>query len=165
VIDSGESAAPYGLQLSKWSPDVVLCTNGANELSAEDRAHLAARSVAVRSEPIDRLDGGADGVRIVFAEGGPLERHAIFIKPPTRQRSDLAAQLGCKTLEDGSIEVNDFGQTSVPGVYAVGDMARRPALPFPAAAVIHAISAGGIAAVVADRELLSTEVEAAASAG
>jgi hypothetical protein len=42
-------------------------------------------------------------------------------------------------------------------------MARRPALPFPAAQAIHAASAGGVAAVIADRELLWAELEAEAS--
>jgi thioredoxin reductase len=161
VIDAGETSGLYGLQLSNWSPDVVLCTNGPAELSDEDRARLSARGVAVREEPIDRLEGTGDGARIVFVDGASLERRALFIRPPMRQRSELATRLGCSVLDDGSIEVNDFGQTTVPGVYAVGDMARRPAMPFPAAQVIHAASAGGVAAVIADRELLWAEVEGA----
>ncbi|HZA76481.1 MAG TPA: NAD(P)/FAD-dependent oxidoreductase [Acidimicrobiales bacterium] len=153
VIDSGPGAAFHAVQLTGWSPDVALCTNGSADLPDEERARLSARGIDLREEPITRLDGG-DGVRVVFADGSPLERHAIFLRPPTRQRSDLAAQLGCKAFEDdGSIEVNDFGQTSVPGVFAAGDMARRPAMPFPAAQAIHAASAGGIAAAVADMEL------------
>jgi thioredoxin reductase len=165
VIDSGETAGVYGLQLTKWSSDVVLCTNGADELPDEDHARLSARGAIVRGEPIDRLEGAGDGARIVFADGQPLERHAIFIKPPTRQRSELAARVGCNVLDDGSVEVNELGQTTVPGVYAAGDMARRPAMPFPAAQVIHAASSGGVAAVGADRELLLAEVEAAAPRG
>ena len=164
MIESGDNAGFYGMQLRNWTQDVVLCTNAAGELPEEHRAHLAARGVSVRSEPIERLEAGADGVRIVFAERKALGRHTIFIRPPTRQRSDLAAQLGCNALEDGSVEVNDFGQTSVPGVYAAGDMARRPTMPFPAAGVINAASSGAIAAVMADRELLLAEVEGAAPA-
>lgn len=158
VVDSGPGASFYALQLRGWSPDVVLCTNGPAEMSDEERVGLSARGIGLREEAIVRMEA-SDGARIVFADVPPLERHAIFIRPPTRQRSDLAAQLGCNALEDGSIEVNDFGQTTVPSVYAAGDMARRPAMPFPAAQAIHAASAGGIAAVVADLELVSTSVE------
>lgn len=154
VIDAGPGAAFYALQMSGWSEDVVLCTNGPAELPDEERARLSARRIDLRQETITRLEGDVRA-RIVFADGPPLDRYAIFIRPPTRQHSDLAAQLGCNALEDGSIEVNDFGQTSVPGVFAAGDMARRPAMPFPAAQAIHAASAGGIAAVVADLELIS----------
>jgi thioredoxin reductase len=163
VIESGANAGFYALQIRGWSPDVVLCTNGSAELSGEDRARLAAHGIPVREEPIASLEAAGEGARIAFSDAPPLERHAIFIRPPTRQRSNLAAQLGCKALEDGSIEVNDFGQTGVPGVLAAGDMARRPGLPFPAAQVIHAASAGAIAAVVADRELTWAAIEAASS--
>jgi thioredoxin reductase len=162
VIESGAGAGFYAMQLGHWSADVVLCTNGPADLPEEDRARLSLRDIAVRGEAIARLEAEGDGVRIVFTDGPSLARQVVFIRPPTRQRSDLAAQLGCSALDDGSIEVGDFGQTSVPGVYAAGDMARRPTMPFPAAQAVHAASAGGIAAVAADRELLWAAIEAAA---
>jgi thioredoxin reductase len=162
VVESGANAGFYAMQLGHWSADVVLCTNGPAELSEEDRARLSARDISVRGEAIARLETDAEGVRIVFTDGTSLVRHVVFIRPPTRQRSDLAAQLGCNALEDGSIEVNDFGQTTVPGVYAAGDMARRPTMPFPAAGAIIAASVGAVAAVAADRELLWAAIEAAA---
>lgn len=162
VIDADPGGSFYALQLKGWSPDVVLCTNGSTETSDEDQAGLSGRGIPVREEPIVRLEDSGDGVRIVFGEGPRLERHAIFLRPPTRQRSDLAAQLGCNAFDDDSIEVNDFGQTSVPGVFAAGDMARRPAMPFPAAQAIHAASAGGIAAAVADMELTGRAFETSA---
>lgn len=161
VIGAGAAGAWYALHLTGWSRDLVLCTNAApDEIADEDRQRLAAVGIAVRDEPILSVEAlkEANGVRIVFADGAALERRAIFTRPPTRQRSDLAAQLACNALEDGSIEVNDFGQTSVQGVYAAGDMARRPSMPFPAAHVIHAASAGGVAAVMAQQELFYEEV-------
>src|SRR5919109_1639911 len=154
VIESAASGWFYALQLGRWSADVVLCTNGPAELAEEACARLSARDISVRTEAIARLEANGDGVGVVFSDGPSLARQVIFIRPPTRQRSDLAAQLGCNALEDGSIEVTDLGHTSVPGVYAAGDMARRPRMPFPSAGAIIAASAGGIAAVAADRELL-----------
>jgi len=47
--------------------------------------------------------------------------------------------LGIKS-EKGLIEVDDYGQTSVPGIYAIGDITRGPAL-------AHVASAEGIVAV------------------
>jgi len=43
--------------------------------------------------------------------------------PPVRQAAPFAVDLGCRFLEGGSVEVDDLGHTSIPGVYAVGDMA------------------------------------------
>jgi len=89
----------------------------------------------------------------VFADGTAIARHAIFFHLPTRQSSDLPHQLGCAFLDDGSVQVDDLCHTSVEGVSAVGDMARRPALPVPGAMVIIAAAEGALAAVAIDQEL------------
>jgi thioredoxin reductase len=94
----------------------------------------------------------------VFSDGEPAERAAAFLHAPTRQRSDLPHQLGCELLEDGSVMVDDLGQTSVPGVLAAGDMARRPTMPVPGAQVIIAAAEGAIAAVAIDQTLAMQEL-------
>jgi hypothetical protein len=93
VIESGAAAGLYAIQLSRWSEDVVLCTNVPAEFGEEDRARLSGREIPVRAEAIARLEADGDGVRIAFKDGPSLVRHAIFVRPPTRQRSDLAARL------------------------------------------------------------------------
>jgi thioredoxin reductase len=50
--------------------------------------------------------------------------------------------------------VDEFGQTSVPGVYAAGDMSRRPSMPFQGAQIVVAAASGVAAAVGIDRELV-----------
>jgi thioredoxin reductase len=99
---------------------------------------------------------GGDGrlERIEFHQGEPVTRAAAFLHAPTRQASDLPRQLGCTLLDDGSVMVDDLGQTSVPGVFAAGDMARRPSMPLPGAQVVIAAAEGAIAAVAIDQQLL-----------
>ena len=62
-------------------------------------------------------------------------------------------------VDDGAVEINDLGQTSIPGVYAAGDMARRSALPVAGAQVILAAAEGTLAAIVIDQELLVTSAQ------
>jgi len=105
---------------------------------------------------------GTDGepgryVRLSLSPGWTLERRALFVHPPLRQRSDLAARLGCAILEDGTVQVDELSQTTVPGVYAAGDMWRTPAMPCPAAQVVMAAAAGARAGVVIDQEMLFTD--------
>jgi thioredoxin reductase len=143
------------LQLTRYSPDVLLCGNGADELDDDARGLLAANKVQLRAEPIARLEGG-DGrpLRIVFADGEPVARAAAFLHAPTRQASDLPSELGCTLGEDGAVLVDDLGQTSVPGVFAAGDLARRPSMPLPGAQVVIAAAEGAVAAVAIDQQLL-----------
>jgi thioredoxin reductase len=156
------AADPRNLQLAvhltRWSPDILLCSNGA-QVDDDTRRLLAARKVQLREEPIARLDGG-DGKleRIMFTEGEPEARSAAFLHAPTRQRSDLPSRLGCTLGDDGSVMVDDLTHTSVPGVLAVGDMARRPSMPVPGAQVVIAAAEGAIAAVAIDQELFMQQL-------
>jgi thioredoxin reductase len=85
----------------------------------------------------------------------------LFTHPPARQAAPFADALGCDTLPDGTVAVDDLGRTSVPGVYAAGDMARRAGMPIPGQFVAIAAAAGTLAAVAADQDLLLTDIGAA----
>ncbi len=159
VLGAEQPVVHLALHLARFSRDVVLCTNAAGELDAETRALLATQGVTVRDESIARLEGSGDGLqRIVFAGGEMLDRDAMFCSSRLRQRSDLPAQLGCAILENGCVEVGDLGQTSVPGVYAVGDMAHRATQHGPAATVIAAAATGNLAGIAVDKDLLATDL-------
>ena len=159
VIGSGERYADLALHLRRLSDDVALCTNGGADLDPDLIALLADQGIAVRDEPIDRLvskDGVLD--RIEFESGEPLTRQAVFTSFTPRQRSALPTQLSCARFDDDAVEVDDFGRTSVIGVYATGDMARRATMPAPFAAVIAAAASGTIAAAALDRDLLAADL-------
>jgi len=154
VIGNGPTVLQFTLHLLQWSRDLMLCTNGPASLSAPEREVLAACNVPLREEPVVRLEGPDTALeQLVFATGPVLARRAAFLFAPTRQHSDLPLQLGCTMLDNGAVQVDDLGQTDVPGVYAAGDMARRPSMPFPGAQVVVAAAAGVVAAVGIDREL------------
>ncbi|HWK27554.1 MAG TPA: NAD(P)/FAD-dependent oxidoreductase [Solirubrobacter sp.] len=126
----------------RYGDDVVLLTNG------EAPPEIA--GLQTISTPLAALEGAATAV---FADGSRLERDALFAGGPARQHASFAADLGCAFLPDGSVEVDEFGRTSVSGVSAAGDLAHRASLPGPMAAVSAATTAGMIAAVALDQEL------------
>lgn len=157
VFGSAMPRVRLALQLSRFAGDVVLCTNGG--VLSEDLQNILKRNrIPVREEFISHVDGEAGKLdRIVFESGPPLARDAVFVENVAVQRSDLAEQLGCAVLSDGCVEVDEFGRTSVSGVYAAGDTAHRATVPMPAAAVIAAAAAGTVAAGVVDQDLLSED--------
>jgi thioredoxin reductase len=160
ALGSDPRAVQLAAHLRRFSPDVALLTNG-TPLDPASRHLLAGLDVTVREEPIRRLDGDDGRLRrIAFAAGPPLDRQALFVRAPYRQRSDLPARLGVALLEDGTVAIDDLGRTSVPGVYAAGDLARRPSLPFATAQVVMAAAAGATAAVAIDQGLLAEDLQA-----
>lgn len=84
------AAAGLALALKTWSADVVLCTNG-ERLNRRQHERLARNDVAVRTEPIARLEE-RDGLLtpVAFQSGDPLPRDVMFfttasIRSPTWQ--------------------------------------------------------------------------------
>ncbi|GGF03487.1 NAD(P)/FAD-dependent oxidoreductase [Hymenobacter cavernae] len=124
VYGRGKTVAGLALLVSRWSRDVVVCTDGPGGLSENARQRLRAQNIGIREEPIARLQGNKRGDLkcIVFANGEELERQAIFVHPNQHQRGTLAEQLGCRMTSKGAIWVDKYVQTSVRGVYAAGDM-------------------------------------------
>jgi thioredoxin reductase len=148
----GEMAVEFAALLKGWSDDLAICTDGPSTISPEDRARLAANGIAIHEEPIERLEGRDGNLeRIVFTGGKSIERRALFIRPPQRQRSALAARLGCEFTDAGHVKVDATMQTTVPGVYAAGDMA------MPMQQVVMAAGAGSQAGAAINGALCREE--------
>ncbi|MBB5161720.1 NAD(P)/FAD-dependent oxidoreductase [Mycobacterium sp. AZCC_0083] len=159
VLGANEPNIRLALVLTRFTADVQLCTNGAAEPVAEQAELLRRRGVNVHTEPVVRLEGpGTDLQQLVFADGNTLQRRYVFCHAPTRQASSIPDDLGLERLDDGSIQVDDLGQTSVPGVFAAGDLARRPTMPVSGAQIAIAAGEGAIAAIALDHSLFLEEL-------
>lgn len=155
----------FAASLSRWSSDLVVLTGGAFALAEDQLDLLEATGAAVRDTPITGVSPAPDAaIDIHFEKGEPLRRRALFLHAPVRQRSELPGQLGCRILDDGYVEVDEFGQTTLPGVSSAGDMARRAAQGVPITFVAHAAAQGITAAVLLDQDLFFSDPSGALSA-
>ncbi|HEX6370509.1 MAG TPA: NAD(P)/FAD-dependent oxidoreductase [Longimicrobium sp.] len=130
VLARGETATHQALLVTDWSADVTLFTSGVMQPDEEQRAALAARGVRIEERPVAALLGegtALSGVRL--ADGAVVEVDALFTTLQTRMASPLAEQLGCE-FEDGPfgpmIRTDPRKATTVPGVFAAGDITRVP---------------------------------------
>ncbi|HEY7505010.1 MAG TPA: NAD(P)/FAD-dependent oxidoreductase [Gemmatimonadales bacterium] len=121
----GDEACGLALSLTFWSPDVLLCTGGA-ELPDGVVARLTAAGVRIREEPVLRLEG-SDGrlERILFASGEPAPRSALFVVAGQRQRSPLAERLGCHFTVRGTVDTGTCEVTNIPGLFVAGDASKE----------------------------------------
>lgn len=143
----GRDATGLSLSLQTWSRDVVLCTNG-ETIGRRTAARLARGGVAIRTQPVERLehrDGGLTA--IAFAGGDVLRRDALFITTGQHPQSHLAARLGCTLTRSGTVKTGIRCDTNVPRVFVAGDASRD------AQFVVIAAAEGVKAAVAINRAL------------
>jgi len=142
------------LLLRQWTRDLVLCTNGPGDIEEADRRKLHARGIAIREDRIARLEG-VDGClrNVVFANGQILPRRALFFNTGQHPRSTLLQNLGARYGSQG-VECDEYGLTSIPGIYVAGDVSRDVQL-----AIIAAVE-GARAALAINRALVSAETTA-----
>jgi thioredoxin reductase len=154
VYGQGKAVVGLALLISRWSPEVVVVTNGPGHLTDYARQRLRRQGIAVREEPIARLVGTPKtGLRCVeFEDGFFLKCKALFLHPPQEQRSPLAADLGARLTGKGAVWVDKNAQTTVPGLYAAGDM-----VPGQQQALLAAAS-GSKAAICLNEALTRAEV-------
>lgn len=149
VYGKGTSGHGLALEMTGWTSDIVLCTDGDPELDEEQLSALEKNGIAVRPEGIVRLEG-KDGKleKLVFANGEVLEREGMFFSTPNHVRCNFAEQLGCEFTEKGAIAVGDKEGTPVPGLYCVGDASPNPQY------VVVAAAEGAKAGIAINQELL-----------
>ena len=125
VMGHGNSAAHVAMIMLNFTGDVDLLTRGAEPTWSEDTGQLLdAHPVDVIDEELDGMwkqdDGWLGGFE--FADGTSREYKGGFAMYGSDFNTELAEGLGCDLTESGAIEVDDHGNTSVDGVYAVGDV-------------------------------------------
>lgn len=121
-----EGVTHYAPMVRLWTDDLIVFTNG-NRLSPAETTELEINQVTVNSEPIERLHsdrGALTGVELT--NGDLIERHAGFIADDySLPGNTFAESMGVGRSRDewgmNTLQADDFGATSVTGLYVIGD--------------------------------------------
>ncbi|MFT4955579.1 MAG: thioredoxin reductase [Brevundimonas sp.] len=155
VLSQGEHTAHYALMVAEWGAP-TLFLDADVQLSAEERRMLDRRGVTLERTPIAALEGAApqlDGARLTDGRLIPLK--AIFVGSRVRLSNGFAASLGCELADTPVgplVKVDPMQQTTQPGVFAAGDLARA------ASNITYAASDGMTAGQALFRSLLMEEL-------
>jgi thioredoxin reductase len=137
----------FALFLRGWSSDVTVFTHAAFDMPPEQRERLAAAGARIEERRIARIVGDGDTLHAVeLADGTRVTCGLLFARPP-QQQIPLVHALGLALDDHGFVRVDDMQRSSVPGVYAAGDLTtmRQGAL--------VAAAAGAAAAYAMNHEL------------
>lgn len=157
VLDAGPTGAQRAVLLRAWSDDVTLLTNGPSTLDAEAVAQLRAAGIEIDERTVAGVRGDGDALSaVVFDDGSERPCTGILAAVTMHQRSDLATQLGAATAPSNAIvadpiQVDEMLQTTVPGLYAAGDVSMQ--MP----SVVNAMAAGTRAAAMIVHSLMAEQ--------
>ena len=156
VVGSGRKAVGLALNLTTWTRDIIICTNG--EPPGFDRNEycrkLDALNIPVLADRITRIRATGTSREIYSIElenDMCLDADKLFFTFGQRAADDLGVQLGCRRDDDGQIIVDEHYHTSVPNVFAAGDIVPGPQL------AIAAAADGAVAALAIHKSLVPIE--------
>lgn len=115
--------------VAEWGP-TTLFLNGHSAPEGEGLDKLIARGIKIEPAPILRLQSEGSALSAILLEGGRSAGiSALYVAPQSCLNSSIPEQLGC-VIDEGPIgpliRTDGDGMTTVPGVYAAGDIARAP---------------------------------------
>ncbi|NMR20737.1 NAD(P)/FAD-dependent oxidoreductase [Cellulomonas fimi] len=162
VLATGPEAVHQALVFRQWSPDVVLLRHSAAPPTDAEREQLEARDVVVVEGHVDGLvteDDRLVGVRL--ASGELMARDVVAVSPRGIAQVGSLTSLGLATTDRGScvvLEADARGRTTVPGVWAAGNVVD------PAAQVVGAAAAGAQVGAALNTDLVDDDVARAVDA-
>jgi thioredoxin reductase (NADPH) len=124
VIGFGKSGMGEALFMRSYSSDITLLSLGREmELTREDREKLAQSDIEIIEEPVAEVAVENDKISALRLASGREHRFdTLYSALGARVRSDLALSLGARHDDHQALIVDEHQRTSVPGLYAAGDV-------------------------------------------
>jgi thioredoxin reductase (NADPH) len=146
VIGSGPSGVAEAVFLRGFTEDVTLIAPDlAHSLSTEEQAKLQEFGIVAVDGPCQAVAAHDDCIVVDTAEGH-YTFDSVYPALGSDTHTELAEQLGA-ALKDGNIVVDTHQRTTVPGLYAAGDVVLG------LDQISHAMGEGGVVATTIRNDL------------
>jgi thioredoxin reductase (NADPH) len=147
IIGNEERGRAETIFLRSYTTDLTLIApDGPLELNEEDRSDLSEAGVTLIDGPIEAIEPGEELIA-VSAGGRRLEFDSIYPALGSDTHTQLAEMLGAAQAGDACIRVDSHQRTSVPGLYAAGDVVLG------LDQISHAMGEGGVASTTIRNDL------------
>ena len=121
VYGPPEAVRRHGCYLRSFSDDVAALCDAGRPLDAAARGQLLAAGVSV-FDSVTGLALEGTRVRATLADGSCHAFDVLYPFLGAASRSELATDLGATCDDDGQLRVDHHQQTTVDGLYAIGDV-------------------------------------------
>ncbi len=117
---------PFALLLCGWTRDLVVFMDETFDVPAETRTRLQAAGVRIETDPVRRLVTRQRQLEAVGLSTGVTVPCEFLFTHPSQRQVDLVRSLGVALDDHGYVRIDEMrSETSVPGIYAAGDLTTR----------------------------------------
>jgi len=151
VVGSGTHGVAEALFIRSYTADVTLIApDKALQLKPDDHNKLEAAGIECVDGPAQAVAIARDCITVDTAEGH-YTFDTIYPALGSDTHTQLAEMVGAKLASDGCILCDDHQRSSVPGLYAAGDVVHG------LDQISHAMGEGGVAATTIRNDLCMNE--------
>lgn len=152
ILANGKHALHVASLVNNLTGDLTVLTNGKADFDAEELARLNSHGINVVETEVAAITHENGYLKnIVFKDGSEQDFQAVYAGIPFKQHSDIPVSLGCELTEHGHIQVDNFQQTTVEGVYACGDNTTMMR------AVANAVASGNLTGAMVNKALIDEQ--------
>ena len=156
VISSGDKSINYAKEFLGWTEDITVFMSDSYQIKLEelDEAKKLKIKVVQNDTPVKitvNKKGSLTGIMCKSGKSYPGD--VIFYYIGYKVRNQIARQLGCEVDDQGFVKVNSMHQTTIPNVYAVGDISTDRHY------VVLAAASGALAAISIYETLLKEAIK------
>jgi thioredoxin reductase len=165
ILATGPGAAHQALLFRQLTPEVTILRHTAAPFGDEQAGQFSALGIPVIDGLVTQVEAADDRLTaVLLADGSRVALDALVVAPRFVANAEVLAPLGLAPVEvslDGQVIGTRIaadattGATSVPGVYAAGNIAA------PQAQVITSAAAGLMAGAVINADLVAADAERA----
>jgi thioredoxin reductase len=156
IISSGDKSINYAKEFLGWTQDITLFMSDSYRITHKelDEAKKLKIKLVENDIPVKitvNKKGSLTGIMCKSGKSCPGD--VIFYYIGYKVRNQIARQLGCEVDDQGFVKVNSMQQTTIPNVYAVGDIATDRHY------VVLAAASGALAAISIYEALLKDAIK------
>ena len=156
IISSGDKSINYAKEFLGWTQDITLFMSDSYRITHKelDEAKKLKIKLVENDIPVKitvNKKGSLTGIMCKSGKSCPGD--VIFYYIGYKVRNQIARQLGCEVDDQGFVKVNSMQQTTIPNVYAVGDIATDRHY------VVLAAASGALAAISIYETLLKDAIK------
>ncbi len=146
ILINDESVLDFAKLILNWTDNLTIYSNGKAKFNTEE---LKSLGVLVNEKTIQHIEHNQGYMsHLRFQDGSQSKLDVLYHRAAYEQHCKIPEKLGCELTATGHIKVNEFQQTTVKGIYVVGDASS------PMRAVALANASGTKAAFVLNHELI-----------